>query len=139
MSWYADCAKGIYVTARPATEEPLAKAARRTMNEQHVHTEKCWEPDSGCDMGRNADHAVAVKPSEALSSKTGNDPLAMERELTARLLGEIDWLRREIERLRAALDRAGDATSATCKACAEVCGIVDTALAGLAHDKAQGA
>jgi hypothetical protein len=19
----------------------------------HVHTDKCWEPDSGCDMGRN--------------------------------------------------------------------------------------
>jgi hypothetical protein len=40
----------------------------------------------------------------------------------------------EIERLRAALDRAGDATSATCKACAEVCGIVDTALDGLHHE-----
>lgn len=23
------------------------------MNKDHVHTDECWEPDSGCDMGRN--------------------------------------------------------------------------------------
>lgn len=27
--------------------------------ENHTHTDECWEPDSGCDMGRNEKHAVA--------------------------------------------------------------------------------
>lgn len=26
----------------------------------HEHTDECWEPDSGCDMGRNEQFAVAV-------------------------------------------------------------------------------
>jgi hypothetical protein len=41
--------------------------------------------------------------SEQPTSKTNNDPLAMERDLTSRLMGELNWSRREIERLRAAL------------------------------------
>lgn len=36
----------------------------------HHHTDECWEPDSGCDMGRNPDHAVAASPTEVL----GEDP-----------------------------------------------------------------
>ena len=26
----------------------------------HAHTDECWEPDSGCDMGRNAEFARTV-------------------------------------------------------------------------------
>jgi len=26
---------------------------------EHVHTDECWEPDSGCDMGRNEKYAVS--------------------------------------------------------------------------------
>lgn len=31
---------------------------------EHVHTDECWEPDSGCDMGRNEAHAVAEERCE---------------------------------------------------------------------------
>ncbi len=31
---------------------------------EHVHTDECWEPDSGCDMGKNPDHCVRVGPEE---------------------------------------------------------------------------
>ena len=31
--------------------------------EPHKHTDACWEPDSGCDMGRNEAHAIAVHES----------------------------------------------------------------------------
>lgn len=30
--------------------------------EQHVHTDECWEPDSGCDMGRNERFAAVSPP-----------------------------------------------------------------------------
>ena len=28
----------------------------------HKHTDNCWEPDSGCDMGRNAAHVKVHAP-----------------------------------------------------------------------------
>ena len=31
---------------------------------EHVHIDECWEPDSGCDMGRNEAHAVAEERCE---------------------------------------------------------------------------
>ena len=31
---------------------------------EHAHTDECWEPDSGCDMGRNEAHAVAEERCE---------------------------------------------------------------------------
>lgn len=33
----------------------------------HQHKDECWEPDSGCDMGRSEAHAVAVEPSVVLA------------------------------------------------------------------------
>lgn len=29
---------------------------------RHVHGDECWEPDSGCDLGRNENHVVATPP-----------------------------------------------------------------------------
>lgn len=31
---------------------------------EHVHSDECWEPDSGCDMGRNDAHAVVEERCE---------------------------------------------------------------------------
>ena len=31
---------------------------------EHAHTDECWEPASGCDMGRNEAHAVAEERCE---------------------------------------------------------------------------
>jgi hypothetical protein len=73
---YRKCAGGPPppgVSFGPTVGKSAASTRPRAL-EQHVHTEKCWEPDSGCDMGRNADHAVAVKPSEALSSNERCSP-----------------------------------------------------------------
>ncbi len=28
----------------------------------HEHTDECWEPDSGCDIGRNEAHVAVGKP-----------------------------------------------------------------------------
>ncbi len=39
------------------------RAAEKASGE-HVHTDECWEPDSGCDMGRNEVHAVAEERCE---------------------------------------------------------------------------
>lgn len=30
----------------------------------HVHTDECWEPDSGCDMGSNEEHCQRCSPEE---------------------------------------------------------------------------
>jgi hypothetical protein len=42
---------------RPLTgsvgSNPTASARFRGYMKDHVHTDECWEPDSGCDMGRN--------------------------------------------------------------------------------------
>ena len=36
----------------------------RAASSEHTHTDACWEPDSGCDMGRSEEHA-RVASSEA--------------------------------------------------------------------------
>ena len=35
----------------------------------HVHSDECWEPDSGCDMGRNEDYVRVVSPEDTESLK----------------------------------------------------------------------
>jgi len=46
----------------PALPEPSSSSATAP----HAHTDECWEPDSGCDMGRNAEFARTLSLSDAL-------------------------------------------------------------------------
>ena len=55
------------------------RGVRRTLEAQqvvlHVHTDGCWEPDSGCDMGRN-EAAVAgsmTAPTTAAQREDSHD------------------------------------------------------------------
>lgn len=40
----------------------------------HVHTDECWEPDSGCDMGRNEKYAERVPMEECFDCMSGTGP-----------------------------------------------------------------
>ncbi len=40
---------------------PRVRAAQKAL-EPHRHNDECWEPDSGCDMGRSEVHAVKGEP-----------------------------------------------------------------------------
>ena len=31
---------------------------------EHIHTDECWDPDSGCDMGRNEEFAQLASPEQ---------------------------------------------------------------------------
>lgn len=60
------------VTKQPCDCKVFCKLLKESMaNEtEHQHTDECWEPDSGCDMGRNPDHVEVASPTEVL----GEDP-----------------------------------------------------------------
>jgi hypothetical protein len=34
--------------------------------DHHVHTDECWVPDSACDMGRNENHVMMVRPETSI-------------------------------------------------------------------------
>jgi hypothetical protein len=51
--WYAK--REAWTKRNTLEQPPTAKAGA-----QHQHTDECWEPDSGCDMGRNEAYAVKV-------------------------------------------------------------------------------
>lgn len=40
------------------SERLLGDTPAWSEREAHKHTDQCWEPDSGCDMGRNEAHAL---------------------------------------------------------------------------------
>ena len=42
------------------TGSSVCEACDETDANIHTHSDDCWEPDSGCDMGRNPDYAEAV-------------------------------------------------------------------------------
>ena len=39
--------------------------------EPHVHSDACWEPDSGCDMGRNEKFVVRAEDQFCICQKSG--------------------------------------------------------------------
>jgi len=48
--------------AAPAKGESMGDILRRDAAPEHQHTDECWEPDSGCDMGRNEKYAAVAAP-----------------------------------------------------------------------------
>lgn len=44
------------------SEKPVAIITAPQPVAPHTHTDECWEPDSGCDMGRNPEFARAASP-----------------------------------------------------------------------------
>lgn len=38
---------------------------RDTLKSAHTHTDECWEPDSGCDMGRSEAHAQKAREEDS--------------------------------------------------------------------------
>lgn len=58
--------KEIEDAQRTATEMPqdLRRSLGLKSEMQHQHTDECWEPGSGCDMGRSEAHAVKGQPNE---------------------------------------------------------------------------
>jgi hypothetical protein len=64
--WLRDNCKRTLLMRLPASYAPadidvLIDAARAA---DHKHTDECWEPDSGCDMGRNDAHIRVASPDE---------------------------------------------------------------------------
>jgi hypothetical protein len=43
-------------------------------SEEHTHTDECWEPNSGCDMGRN-EKFVALSPGTKAMPTSKDEPL----------------------------------------------------------------
>lgn len=44
--------------------------------DKHIHTDECWEPDSGCDMGRNEEFVGVVPDEEAKRIDAAIDAMA---------------------------------------------------------------
>ena len=43
---------------------------------EHIHTDECWDPDSGCDMGRNEEFARVASPDETKRIDAALDAMA---------------------------------------------------------------
>lgn len=52
--------------------------------DNHKHSDECWEPGSGCDMGRSAAHAV---PARRKTDTRPATPVSMREALATGLLG----------------------------------------------------
>lgn len=67
---------------------------------EHKHTDECWEPDSGCDMGKNPEFVAVVKrPTRELIEAVRSDPEKWDSALGfENLVGVEDY-----DALRAAL------------------------------------
>lgn len=45
-------------------DEYMRLRASEKASAEHAHTDECWEPDGGCDMGRNEAHVVVEERCE---------------------------------------------------------------------------
>jgi len=54
----------------------------------HVHTDECWEPDSGCDMGRNEEFVGRITAKETVEINTVLDEMFGTKTIPAYITDE---------------------------------------------------
>ena len=106
------------ITPAPVEEpkselEPLITPVVGEEPQPHTHSDACWEPDSGCDMGRNPDFVAVAPPEVASLASAEVQPFSDTKDRTEYSLPPMELPTFTTDEIAATLDLRNFATLVT--------------------------